>query len=69
MYTDKQFQNISEELKDYITFFGYSNIGLDPKAQKENPTTECGNDVKKCKQQFALIARMIWQCGKTSAVV
>ena len=50
MYTDKQFQNISEELKDYITFFGYSNIGLDPKAQKENPTTECGNDVKKCKQ-------------------
>ena len=39
MYTDKQFQNISEELKDYITFFGYSNIGLDPKAQKGNPTS------------------------------
>ena len=38
MYTDKQFKNVSEELKDYITFFGYSNIGLDPKALKENQT-------------------------------
>ena len=38
MYTDKQYKTISEELKDYITFFGYSNIGLDPEALKENPT-------------------------------
>ena len=39
MYTDEQLKHISEELKDYITFFGYSNIGLDPKAQKVNLTS------------------------------
>ena len=38
MYTDNQFKILSDELKDYITFFGYSNIGLDPKAHEENKT-------------------------------
>ena len=30
MIDDRLFKDISEELKDYITFFGYSNIGLNP---------------------------------------
>ena len=31
MYTDKQYNEISKGLKDYIIFFGYSNIGCNPK--------------------------------------
>ena len=38
MIDDRLFKDISEELKDFITFFGYSNIGLDPEQLKDNPT-------------------------------
>ena len=38
MYTESQYNEISEGLKDYITYFGYSNIGADPKDLDNNQT-------------------------------
>ena len=38
MYSDSQYNEIREGLKDYITFFGYSNIGLNAKDPQDNQT-------------------------------
>ena len=38
MYTDRQYNEISKGLIDYIIFFGYSNIGCNPKDPYDKTT-------------------------------